>query len=77
MCARGLADEFVAAKGDSVQRLALLVRRHWGRTPMPVRAGLVAGLLPLLEPLEQSGGPLTDELRRACEQVASQWLARR
>ena len=71
--ARMLPEEFIAATGDTSERLARLIRRRWANAPRQVRAGLVDGLTPILAPL-LSGARVTEALRDACEVVVTTWL---
>ena len=43
---------------------------------MPWCAGLAEDLLPRVEPLVDSGGPVTEELRAACEEVVAKWVGK-
>lgn len=72
--ARMLPDDFLAASGDTLDRLGRVIRRKWANAPRPVRAGLAEGLVPILEPLRRGARP-TEAVRDACEEVVATWLA--
>lgn len=71
--ARMLPDDFVISSGDTVERLTKVIRRKWANAPRQVRAGLVDGLVPILEPLAR-GNSVTEAMRDACEEVVATWL---
>jgi len=68
-----LPDEFVATTGDTAERLSSMIRQRWANAPRQVRAGLVDGLTPILDPL-RSGTPISEAVRDACESVVTTWL---
>lgn len=72
--ARMLPDDFMLAGGDTAARLSRVIRKKWANAPRPVRAGLVEGLTPILDPLK-TGGPVSEAVRDACEEVVATWLA--
>ena len=73
--ARRLPGEVSAASGTLEQRLSRITRQMWPNFPLPVRAGLIEALLPVLAPVAK-GGLITDELRRQCEELVGEWIGK-
>jgi hypothetical protein len=65
----------MAMSGPADQRLAKLVRRQWPSYPLGARALLVESLTPILNRVTE-GTPLTDDVRRAVEDIVVDWGAR-
>ncbi len=74
--ARRLPEEFLARSGTPAERIADVVHRLWTDCPAAVRTGIAEGVLPLLKPLAQDRGAVTEQLRERCAEVVARWLAR-
>ena len=73
-----IADAFAAASGTPVERLSHVIRQSWPRMPLPVRAAVAEAVLPIVEPLIESGAAgITDELRQTCEEAAMRGMRSR
>jgi len=75
--AHRLPDDFVEGGGGSaVQSLIELVGENWDRFAIGTRAELVEALLPILDPLLESGAEVTDRERGVCEAIVAKWMQR-
>ena len=75
--ARQRPDDFVEAGGGSAAHgLIELVGENWVRYQMKARAELVEALLPILEPLLESGAKVTDREQGVCAAIVAKWMER-
>ncbi len=74
--ARQLPDEFIAMSGIPIDRLTLLVGRHWASKKAPARAELAHALMLVLQPLLDPGAEVTEQKRQTCEEIVASWLTR-
>ena len=72
-----LPDDFVAASGDVVSRVARIVTENWWQHGADSLAQLVEPLLPILEPLAGDQCEITERDRQRCRSVVERWLADR
>lgn len=72
--ARALPDEYAGLGDASSARVLEWVARRWGDRSEGQRRQLAQILVMVLEPLNEPGATITDELRTACEQVVTQWV---
>jgi len=74
--ARRLPDEFIGMSGIPIDRLTLLVGRHWASHTAPARAELAHALVLVLQPLLDPAAVVTEQKRQTCEDIVASWLAR-
>ena len=71
-----LPDEFLRECGESLNRVVLLVNRHWSDFNYGARADLVQALLPVMLDMLAAGTVATAVHRRLCEAVVAVWRKR-
>ena len=74
--ARQLPDEFITMSGMPIDRLTLLVGRHWASQTAPARTELAHALLLVLQPLLDPGAEVTEQKRQTCEHIVASWLTK-
>lgn len=72
--ARSLPDEYAGLGVASSDTVLDLVARRWGDRSEGDRRQLAQILIMVLEPLNEPGARITEELRAACEQVVTEWV---
>jgi hypothetical protein len=75
--AKRLPDDFVARPGDALTRISRIVRENWWQHECEALNQLIELLLPILEPLRNNDGEISDELRGQCVDVVCRWFAER
>jgi DNA-binding response OmpR family regulator len=73
--ARQIPDEFLELSGPPRERLAELIRRHWGWAPEVEQRQLGQMLIVVLDSVLH-GGRVTEQLRDECENAVVGWAAR-
>ena len=71
-----LPDEFLQESGEPLDRVILLVNRHWQDLDYSARADLVQALLPIMLDMLAVGEITTAVHQRLCEAVVAVWLKR-
>jgi hypothetical protein len=75
--ARQLPEEFVRSSVVGArERIDGLVSRHWMSYERKERDELIRALLPVLEPLLESGAAPSDREQDLCEAIVASWVAR-
>lgn len=75
--ARELPEEFMrSALVGAKERVDELVSQHWMSYERQERDDLVRALLPVLEPLLESGAAPSYQKQDFCEAIVASWLAR-
>lgn len=75
--ARQLPEEFVRSSVvGAKERIDELVSRHWTSCERKERDELIRALLPVLEPLLESGAAPSYQEQDFCEAIVASWLAR-
>jgi hypothetical protein len=71
-----LPDKFITMSGMPIERLTLLVGRHWASKTAPARAELAHALTLVLQPLLDPRAEVTDLKRQTCEDIVASWLTK-
>lgn len=74
VAARTLPDEYAGLGVPSGTTVLDLVARRWGDRSEGDRRQLAQILIMVLEPLNEPGARITEELRATCEQVVTEWV---
>lgn len=74
--AQSFLDEYTRLRAASGVRVLELVARRWADRSDADRRNLAQVLLAVLEPLNEPGAEVTDELRFACEQAVADWIGK-
>jgi len=75
--ANRIPDDFVAASGDAISRISRIVTENWWQHGADSLAQLVEPLLPILEPLANTGVEVSDRHREQCRSIVERWLENR
>ncbi len=74
--ARELPEKFLSESGSAIDRVTELVSQSWMSYDADVRDELVEVLVPVLEPLLESGAVASYRERDLCEGIVASWLTR-